>query len=274
MLPRGVYLFLIMLLYLFLLIAITMTMLLDTTTDRFYSLAGTPVRDIVSILVDEAIHLEVKPDVDEVCRYKTACGAAAVREVGMPAIDVVVQIARRYHGQLPMAVASSGSRTHVVDSLRANGILDLFDAVVTVEDVANPKPAPDIFLLAAHRIGCNPAKCRGYEDGDVGIQALVAAGMEPIDVRLLHGYPTVQASEMSTLKSRSLKACINGVSETAGTSSHKLLLPVTTDGPHHHLPTPQHGGGRSRIMWPLVIPVVFMLFAAVTQVQWPVIRHG
>jgi beta-phosphoglucomutase-like phosphatase (HAD superfamily) len=228
------------------------------------------VRDIVSILVDEALHLEVKPDVDEVCSYKSACGAAAVREVGMPAIDVVVKIARRYHGQLPMAVASSGSRTHVEESLRANGILDLFDTVVTVEDVANPKPAPDIFLLAAHRIGCNPAKCRGYEDGDVGIQALVAAGMEPVDVRLLHGYPTVQASELSTLKSRSLNAC-SSVLET-GTSSLKDKSLRVTGETQHHLATHQLGGDKPRIIWPLVIPVVFMLFAA-TQVQWLVIRH-
>ena len=228
------------------------------------------MRDIVSILVDEALHLEVKPDVDEVCSYKSACGAAAVREVGMPAIDVVVKIARRYHGQLPMAVASSGSRTHVEESLRANGILDLFDTVVTVEDVANPKPAPDIFLLAAHRIGCNPAKCRGYEDGDVGIQALVAAGMEPVDVRLLHGYPTVQASELSTLKSRSLNAC-SSVLETGNSSMKDKSLRVTGET-QHHLATHQLGGDKPRIIWPLVIPVVFMLFAA-TQVQWLVIRH-
>jgi len=222
-------------------------------------LAGTPVRDIVSMLVDEAHQLEVRPDVDEVYRYKTACGIVAVREVGIPAVDVVVQIARKYYGKLPMAVASSGSRSHVIDSLRANDILDLFDAVVTVEDVANPKPAPDIFLLAAHRIGCNPAYCRGYEDGDVGIQALIAAGMEPVDVRLLQGYPTAKASELSTLKSR-------GGWEASSSVDDKLPI----SGSHRLAPPPPEG--EFRIVWFIVIPAVLMLVAA-AQVQWFVSRH-
>ena len=59
----------------------------------------------------------------------------------------------------------------------------------------NPKPAPDIFLEAARRIGCDPSKCRGYEDGDIGLESLRAAGMESIDVRLMEKYPRVVLSE-------------------------------------------------------------------------------
>eukprot|EP00957_Ditylum_brightwellii_P174384 13277155-Ditylum_brightwellii.AAC.1 len=73
-----------------------------------------------------------------------------------------------------MAVASSGWRDHVLTGLDRIGILHLFDAVVTAddEDVSNPKPAPDIFLIAADRIGVCPTKCIGFEDADFGMKAL------------------------------------------------------------------------------------------------------
>ena len=58
-----------------------------------------------------------------------------------------------------------------------------FDAIVTSQDVENPKPAPDTFLEAARRIKVAPEKCRAYEDADMGIRAIIAAGMEPVDVR-------------------------------------------------------------------------------------------
>jgi len=59
----------------------------------------------------------------------------------------------------------------------------LFQAVVTSEDVARQKPAPDIFLEAARRIGVPPKFCRAYEDTELGMRAIRAAGMEAIDVR-------------------------------------------------------------------------------------------
>jgi len=65
------------------------------------------------------------------------------------------------------------------------GIRHLFDAVVTSEMVKNQKPAPDIFLEAARRIGVDPKFCRGYEDTDLGMQAIRSAEMEAVDVREL-----------------------------------------------------------------------------------------
>jgi len=59
------------------------------------------------------------------------------------------------------------------------------DAIVTSEDVTRQKPAPDIFLEAARRIGVPPKYCRAYEDTDLGLQAIKAAGMEAVDVREL-----------------------------------------------------------------------------------------
>ena len=66
------------------------------------------------------------------------------------------------------------------------GIRHLFDAVVTSEMVTNQKPAPDIFLEAARRIGVEPQFCRAYEDTDLGMQAIRSAGMEAVDVRTMY----------------------------------------------------------------------------------------
>jgi HAD superfamily hydrolase (TIGR01509 family) len=160
---------------------------------------GVPVRDIFVILIEEATHLKVKPDIDDVCATKKKVSFQTIAEIGTPPIEAVIDIARKYHGKVPLAVASSGNREHVMASLRECGILHLFDAVVTCEDITNPKPAPDIFLLAAERIGCDPTKCRGFEDADLGMQALWAAGMQAIDVRHTPGYPRVVPSTRSVL---------------------------------------------------------------------------
>jgi beta-phosphoglucomutase-like phosphatase (HAD superfamily) len=92
-------------------------------------------------------------------------------------IEPVVAIARAAFGTLPMAVAS-GSDAHIVhDSLKAIGIHELFDTIITPVDVARGKPAPDMFLLAAKRMGVPPEECLVFEDGLLGIEAAKAAGM-------------------------------------------------------------------------------------------------
>jgi HAD superfamily hydrolase (TIGR01509 family) len=63
------------------------------------------------------------------------------------------------------------------------GVLDWFNVVLCAEDVTAPKPAPDIFLTAAQRLGMEPYRCIVYEDSDLGIQGAIAAGMQFVDVR-------------------------------------------------------------------------------------------
>ncbi|HTA29345.1 MAG TPA: HAD-IA family hydrolase, partial [Candidatus Cybelea sp.] len=90
-----------------------------------------------------------------------------------------------HFGKIPMAVASGGTQSIIEQVLEHLGIRKMFAAVVTSEDVVNQKPAPDIFLEAARRIGVAPQFCRAYEDTDLGMQAIRAAGMEAVDVREL-----------------------------------------------------------------------------------------
>jgi beta-phosphoglucomutase-like phosphatase (HAD superfamily) len=83
-----------------------------------------------------------------------------------------------------------------------NGLLHLFDTVVTTEDgaVQSPKPAPDIFLVAAQRIGVCPTKCIGFEDADLGMQAVKTANyLYASDVRLMHMYPRNVEKRNSTI---------------------------------------------------------------------------
>jgi len=87
-----------------------------------------------------------------------------------------------------MAIATGGTHRVIEQLIEHLGLRKLFKAVVTSEDVVNQKPAPDIFLEAARRIGVDPRRCRAYEDTDLGMKAIRAAGMDAVDVRdLLSG---------------------------------------------------------------------------------------
>jgi beta-phosphoglucomutase-like phosphatase (HAD superfamily) len=148
--------------------------------DRFYSLGGVPSRDILKMLRDEQ-RLDIDPLT--VAKEKELAYLEMMHQVGP--IHEVVTIAREHHGKIPMAVASGGVKSIIEKVLIHLGIRDLFAAVVTSEDVMNQKPAPDIFLEAARRIGVAPQFCRGYEDTDLGMTAIRTAGMDAIDVRTL-----------------------------------------------------------------------------------------
>ncbi len=79
--------------------------------------------------------------------------------------------------QVPVAVATSSDQEYASFSLRAAGLDSRFVQVVTGEQVANGKPAPDIYLEAARRLGVAPAGCVAIEDSDAGVLAASAAGM-------------------------------------------------------------------------------------------------
>lgn len=148
--------------------------------DRFYALGGIPSRDILKMLSQEQ---GLAIDHLAVAREKEAEYLPLIAQV--EPINTVVGVARANHGKIPLAVASGGTRKIIEQVLEHLGICHLFDAIVTSEDVINQKPAPDIFLAAAHRIGVPPHRCRAYEDTDLGMQAIRAAGMEAVDVRKL-----------------------------------------------------------------------------------------
>jgi beta-phosphoglucomutase family hydrolase len=148
--------------------------------DRFYALGGVPSRDIVKQLGEEQ---GMALDHLAIAKEKEAEYLPLMTQAGP--IHEVVEIARANYGKLPMAVASGGSQKVICMVLDHLKIRHFFNAVVTNEMVKNQKPAPDIFLEAARLIGVEPKFCRAYEDTDLGLQAIRAAGMEAVDVREL-----------------------------------------------------------------------------------------
>ncbi len=152
--------------------------------DRFYSLGGVPSREILRLLsAEQGLSL----DPLAVAREKEAEYLPLIAQV--EPINAVVGVARDSYGRIPLAVASGGTRKSIGQVLEHLGIRHLFQTVVTSEDVLKQKPAPDIFLEAARRIGVPPQFCRAYEDTDLGMRAIRAAGMEAVDVRTLLAPP-------------------------------------------------------------------------------------
>jgi HAD superfamily hydrolase (TIGR01509 family) len=97
--------------------------------------------------------------------------------------DDAVGAARELRSRgVPVAVASSSPRERLHRTLGRAGLLDAFDVTVAGDEVANGKPAPDMFLLAAERLGVDPASCVVIEDSPPGVQAGVAAGMVTLAV--------------------------------------------------------------------------------------------
>ncbi len=60
---------------------------------------------------------------------------------------------------------------------------------MTIDDVENGKPAPDLYLLAAKKLGVDPTKCVAYEDAGLGMESARRAGMAVVDVRDMQGVP-------------------------------------------------------------------------------------
>ena len=98
-------------------------------------------------------------------------------------IEVVVAVAKKYHGILPMALGTGANTELATSILKATGLSEMFDILITCDDVVNPKPAPDTFLKGASLMGVAPEFCMVFEDGAPGIAAAIAGGMEVIDVR-------------------------------------------------------------------------------------------
>jgi HAD superfamily hydrolase (TIGR01509 family) len=102
---------------------------------------------------------------------RAACDAQPL----LPGVEALLRSARELG--LGTAVASSSTRGWVEGWLSRHGIRDLFDVLCGREDVAQVKPAPDLFLLAAERLGLPPSACVVFEDSPNGMRAARAAGM-------------------------------------------------------------------------------------------------
>ena len=95
----------------------------------------------------------------------------------------VVEIVKKYHGILPMAIGTGGHREAVERTLDITDLRKYFDIVVTANDVENFKPHPETFFKCADQMKIEPEFIEVFEDGELGIEAAIVAGMVVTDVR-------------------------------------------------------------------------------------------
>ena len=111
-------------------------------------------------------------------------------------------VAELHERGIPTAVATSSRNPHAQHHLGAAGLLDLFDTVVTRDDVVNPKPHPEPYLTAARRLGVDPLQCLALEDSHAGVRAAHAAGMQTIMVPdLVHPSEEIRALGIAVMES-------------------------------------------------------------------------
>ncbi len=98
-------------------------------------------------------------------------------ERSLPLVPGAVEAVRRIAARWPVGLASSANREVIDAVLAASGLSGVFGATVSGEEVARGKPAPDIYLEAARRLGVDPGRSAAVEDSTNGLRAAAAAGM-------------------------------------------------------------------------------------------------
>jgi HAD superfamily hydrolase (TIGR01509 family) len=118
---------------------------------------------------------------DELTRWKESRFIDLIRteQPLFPSLpELVADLAAKY----PLAVASGSLHVVIDEVLALKNLREHFQAVVSVQDVGRPKPAPDIFLRAAELLKTPPARCCVVEDSAAGVESALAAGMRVIAI--------------------------------------------------------------------------------------------
>jgi len=142
---------------------------------QFYSLGGVAPVDILAMLNhDHGLSL----DIEKVAADKEAAFMRALESV--EPIENVVQFAQDIAKSHAVSVVSGGLKPIVIQTLEMLELAELFPIIITPEDAERGKPHPDMFLLAAERMGVSPENCVVFEDGQSGIDGARAAGMATV----------------------------------------------------------------------------------------------
>jgi beta-phosphoglucomutase family hydrolase len=151
------------------------------TMTRMEQLGGVPIPDTVEILAAEA---GMTVDVAEVVAVRNH-RFYELLPITLSPTPLVAGVVLPFLGEKLMAVGT-GCHTDMAKRILAGISLDHYlPLVIGADQVDNPKPAPDTFLLAAEKLGVKPEHCLVFEDADAGLKAAAAAGMAAIDVRKL-----------------------------------------------------------------------------------------
>jgi HAD superfamily hydrolase (TIGR01509 family) len=113
----------------------------------------------------------------------------------LPLLDGAVEAVERLAAHWPLGIASSSNREVIDLVLELSGLAPFFKVTVSSEEVARGKPAPDVYLEAARRLGVTPERSAAIEDSENGIRAAKAAGMRVIAIPNPHFPPDPEALE-------------------------------------------------------------------------------
>ena len=143
----------------------------------FYSWGGMPVAEIISTLNQQN---RLQMPVEAVAKRKEALYYELLPQ--LRAVPEVLEHVEDAYGRIPFAVVSGSTRESVTASLISLKLLDKFEVLVCAGEYTKSKPDPEAFLMAAAKLGVDPAVCLVFEDTDMGIQAATAAGMASVKV--------------------------------------------------------------------------------------------
>ena len=145
--------------------------------ELFYSLGGVPTRRVAALIGE---HYGLKLDVEAVFEAKERLFGEIRADAQL--IEPVVEFARKVAKSHPVSIASGGTSDIVHPMLKLTGLAEIFPVVVSADDVVHGKPAPDMFLLAAKKMGVEATRCLVFEDAEPGMRAAEAAGMKWVRV--------------------------------------------------------------------------------------------
>ncbi|ACS98232.1 MULTISPECIES: beta-phosphoglucomutase family hydrolase [Aggregatibacter] len=145
-----------------------------------YEMGGAPVKTIALEMMKR--HAMPLDQLNNVIELKREYGKELIMKHAalLPAANVV----RSFYSKKPLALGTGSHRAMTEILLDKFDFEKYFSAIVTAEDIQNHKPAPDTFLRCAELIKVKPQRCLVFEDGDLGIQAGLRAGMDVFDVRV------------------------------------------------------------------------------------------
>jgi len=148
----------------------------DLTDEIYKKLVGRSRKDGFETLVDAfgpEFPLQKFQDCVQKCEANAFSSVPIAKKTGLDSLLIFLESRK-----IPKAVATSAERRKALSTLNSAGLLHRFEAVVTGDEVAHGKPFPDIFLLAAERLGVEQAVCLVLEDAESGVVAANAAGMQ------------------------------------------------------------------------------------------------
>jgi len=197
----------------------------DLNDERYAKIVGRPLPDCERVLAEE---FGPSFSLDKLRARWPAIWREEVGRLGIqtkPGLDALLALAEEH--RLDVAVATSTNADWARSTLERAGLTNRFDIIVTGDQIARGKPAPDIYLEAARRLGVAPGACVAIEDSEAGIQSIAAAGM--LGILVPHWTPSAAARAAAHTVVPSLHEACEVI---AGLLARDANLIVSTPGDH------------------------------------------